>query len=393
LAGARGAGASGLDRDVAGPPSAVASGLARDVAGPPSAVASGVARPPSPGSHPVSGVVAIDARAAVRAETGGVERVAREMAVRLPALRPDRYVVVRPRPRLAHRAGHAWEQAALPLLARRAELLYCPANLAPLASRRNAVLIHDVAALAHPEWYGRTYVAWQRAVLPRIAHRARVVMTVSAFSRDEIAGRLDLPPESIAVVPNGVSDAFSGSADPAPAAAALGLDRPYVLALATRSARKNLAVLATAARRLGELGIELVVAGSGRGYLRGGERPPGRELGYVPEPLLPGLYAGALAFTMPSVYEGFGLPCLEAMACGTPVVAADRAALPETCGTAALLANPGDPEAFAEALRTAATGEAERARLIAAGRERAAGFTWERTAERVDAVLARHLHG
>jgi glycosyltransferase involved in cell wall biosynthesis len=335
----------------------------------------------------VTGLVAIDARAAVRRETGGVERVAREMATRLPALRPDRYVVVRPRPRLAHRAGHAWEQLALPLLAREADLLYCPANLAPLASGRNAVVIHDLAALAHSEWYGRAYVAWQRLVLPRIARAARLVLTVSGFARDEIVDRLGVHEGSVAVVPNGVSDGFSPEADPAPAAAALRLERPYVLALATRSARKNLAALSTAARRLGELGIELVTAGSGRGYLRGGERPPGRELGYVPEHLLPGLYAGARGFAMPSLYEGFGLPCLEAMACGTPVVAANKAALPETCGGAALLVDPTQPDGFADALARAATDEDERARLIAAGRERAAPFTWQRTAELTDAAL------
>ena len=339
----------------------------------------------------MSALVAIDARAAVRRETGGVERVAREMAVRLPALRPDRYVVISPRPRLAHRAGHAWEQLALPRLARRADLLYCPANLAPLASRRNAVVIHDVAALAHPEWYGRTYGAWQRLVLPALARRARLVLTVSHFARGEIVERLGVPEDSVAVVPNGVSDTFSPSADPGPAREALGLDRPYVLTLATRSERKNIAALGEAAAALRPLGIELVSAGGGRGYLRGGEQPPGRALGYVPERLLPGLYAGALALAIPSLYEGFGLPCLEAMACGTPVVAADRAALPETCGGAALLADPADGEAFATALVRAATDEAERARLIAAGRERAATFTWRRTAELTDAALAAAL--
>ena len=339
----------------------------------------------------MSARVAIDARAAVRRETGGVERVAREMATRLPALRPDRYLVVRPRPRLAHRAGHAWEQLALPVLARRADLLYCPANLAPLASRRNAVVIHDLAALAHPEWYGRAYGAWQRLVLPALARRARVVLTVSRFAQGEIVERLGVPEDSVAVVPNGVSATFSPTADPGPTRRALGLDRPYVLTLATRSARKNLAVLGEAAAALQPLGIELVSAGGGRGYLRGGELPPGRQLGYVPERLLPGLYAGARAFAMPSLYEGFGLPCLEAMACGTPVVAADRAALPETCGEAALLADPDDGEAFATALVRVATDETDRARLIAIGRDRAGDFTWEKAAERTDAALSKRL--
>ena len=102
--------------------------------------------------------VGINARAAVRAQIGGVERLAREMAIRLPALRPDRYRVIRPPAGLAHRAGHVWEQLALPALACGARALYSPANLAPVAFPRNVVVIHDVAALRHPEAYSRAYV-------------------------------------------------------------------------------------------------------------------------------------------------------------------------------------------------------------------------------------------
>src|SRR4051794_18201198 len=102
------------------------------------------------------------------------------MAARLPRLRPDRYHVLRPPTALAHRAGHAWEQAVLPLAARGAELVYAPATPAPLASgRRNVVVIHDLAALRHPEWYSRPYAAWQPAVIPQIARSARRVITVS----------------------------------------------------------------------------------------------------------------------------------------------------------------------------------------------------------------------
>ena len=124
--------------------------------------------------------------------------------------------------------------------------------------------------------------------------------------------------------------------------AKLALAQPYVLAVGTASARKRLDLLVPGARALAERGIDLVLAGSDRGYLRGTETGL-RRLGYVEEVDLPALYAGARAVVMASTYEGFGLPCLEAMAAGVPVVAAAAGALPETCGAAALLFDPGDP--------------------------------------------------
>jgi glycosyltransferase involved in cell wall biosynthesis len=341
--------------------------------------------------------VAINARAAIRAELGGVERHARELAQRLPALAPERYRVVRPPSALAHRAGHAWEQAWLPFAAHGCELILSPANLAPLAAGgRNVVVIHDVAALRHPDWYGRSYAAWQRALLPRLARGARLVLTVSRFSKEEIVAALGAPPESVEVVPGGVSERFrpddAGGTAAAAARYALGLgERPYVLTVATRIARKNLAALDSTRTALAERGIELVAAGSGRGYMRAGAADPVRALGYVPEEHLPGLYAGARAFVLPSLYEGFGLTCLEAMACGTPVVAANRGALPDTCGDAALLVDPEHREELAHAVLLAATDERERARLTAAGVDRARRFGWDRTARETDAALARLL--
>jgi glycosyltransferase involved in cell wall biosynthesis len=332
--------------------------------------------------------VAINARAAVRREIGGVERLAREMASLLPRLAPKRYRVIRPRPALAHRAGHAWEQAALPLLARDAKLIYSPANLAPLATRRNVVVIHDVAALRHPEWYRPAYVAYQRALLPAIARRAQLLITVSEFSKRELTDVLGADPERIAVVPNGVDARFSPAADQAAARAAYGLERPYVLVVGTRIARKNLGALAGAARRLEAAGLELVHAGSGRGYMRPEHAGALRELGYVAEEHMPGIYAGALALALPSLYEGFGLPCLEAMACGTPVVAADRGALPETTAGAALLADPEDPAAFAVALERLIGHDELRRDLVQRSLEHARHFTWRRTAELTDAAIA-----
>jgi glycosyltransferase involved in cell wall biosynthesis len=331
--------------------------------------------------------VLIDARAAARLEIGGVERVTIEMASRLPRLRPDRYSVMRPRRIFAHRAGHLWEQALLPIRARRGETLYCPANLAPAVSRSTVLVIHDLAPLRHPSWYSPTFSSYHRRLLPLLASRARRLITPSEFSRLELIEGLGLDPARVSVVPNGVDERFSPRADAEAVRRTLGLDEPYVLLVGTRTARKNFGALDEAARQLRELGIHLVAAGSGRAYMPPGETPPMRALGYVQEPHLPGLYAGAVALVMPSLYEGFGLPVLEAMASGVPVVASDRSALPEVCGGAALLVDPEDRVALADSLVRAATDEPLRDRLIKAGLQRAAGFTWARSARLTDAVI------
>jgi glycosyltransferase involved in cell wall biosynthesis len=319
-----------------------------------------------------------------------VERWARELAVRLPARRPGAYVVTRPPQALSHRAGHAWEQLVLPAVARRrrASLLLCPANLAPLAARGVVVVLHDAAALREPGWYSGLYAAWQARILPAVARHAEHVVTVSEFSRAEIAELAGVPAERISVVPGGVGEQFRPDADAAAARAALGLERPYVLTVASATARKNLRALVPAAAALAPEGVDVVVAGGGRPQFATETGLDAlRRLGHVDDALLPGLYAGAEAVVVPSLHEGFGLTAVEAMASGTPVVAARAGALPETCGDAAVLVEP-EPEAITAALRRVLTDAAERDRLRRAGLERARRFTWERTVAELDALLS-----
>jgi glycosyltransferase involved in cell wall biosynthesis len=311
--------------------------------------------------------------------------VARELADRLPALRPDRYRVIAPRRSMTGPRGHVWEQLALPARARGSRLILCPANLAPVATRRSVVMIYDLAPFVG-DWYSPAYARWYRALVPRVARRARLVITTSQLVRRQLSDLLGVDPGRIATVPLGVDERFGESPDHEPVTRRLGLERPYVLAMGTDLPRKNLALLDRIGPRLAAEGFDVVLAGSTRTYMPTGTYRA-RRVGYVDDADLPGLYSGAAALAMPSLYEGFGLGCLEAMAAGTPVVASDRGALPETCGDAALLVDPADEDAFADALLLAAAPGAARDRLVSRGRERAREFTWARTAERVDACL------
>ena len=345
----------------------------------------------------MEGLTLIDARAAIREETGGVERWARELAVRLPGLRPSGYAVAEPHPVFAHRLGQPWEQCVLPLRASRigASAILCPANLAPVASKRTVVVIHDAAPLRYPGDFSSAYTAWQRFLLPRLVRNALAVITPSEFSRLELIDLLNADPERVHVVEPGLPDELfigEGSSDQdvqPDLALQHGITGPYVLTVASKVKRKNLQALKPVAAGLAQVGISMVAVGGGRPQLSAGADPSGvKQLGPVPARDLKALYSGASAFVLPSVYEGFGLPICEAMACGVPVVCSDRSALPEAAGGAARLVDPDDINSLVANVLSAATDEPFRQELISRGLERVRGLTWEKTALGVDAVVS-----
>ena len=293
-----------------------------------------------------------------------------------------------------------WLPVGLPRRARAlgVDVLHCPSPLAPpRAGVPVVVTVNDVMTFDRPEWFTRANVVQQRLVLRAVLRNAARVIVPSRFSAERVADVSGVPGERIAVIPYGVDGRFSPGEPDADALGRLGVERPYVLTVGALQPRKNVEGVITAFERL-STAHRLVVAG-GRGWHDEALVRRVRALGdravltgHVGDEELVALYRGADAFVFPSRYEGFGFPPLEAMACGTPVVASDRTSVPEVVGDAGVTVSPDDPAAIGAALARLLEDPAERERLRASGLERARGFSWRTCAEETVAVYA-HVHG
>jgi len=265
-----------------------------------------------------------------------------------------------------------WYLAALPVRARRdgVDVLHCPTHRAPVRSPVPLVVtFHDLAVLRHPQTFNRWTRAYSRRALPRVARAATKLIAVSEFTKRELLELLDVAEDKVRVIPNAVGPPFTAEGEAAPG--------EYVLAVSTLEPRKNLPRLVEGYRRASLNGLPLLVAGAA-GW--GGVRVEGagvRWLGEVADAELARLYRGARCVAYASLYEGFGLPLLEAMACGAPVVAARTPALEEVAGDAAVLVDPLDPDAIAAGLVEAID---RREELRPKGLERAKAFDWREVA-------------
>ena len=311
--------------------------------------------------------VAVDVTPLAQTRAG----TARYLNALLPRLEPD--VEIERVEGFAHgRPGTLWLDLAwyphvLPLRARGADVLHCPTYRGPVHTRTPLVVtVHDIAVFRYPEAFPRWTRLYSRRVVPRVLHAAARVLAVSEFTASELEEVLGIPRDKITVTPNAADAVFASEGPRA------GGD--YVLAVGTLEPRKNLARTIAAAARLG---VELRVVGA-RGW--GGVDIEGTHvqwLGEVSDEALAQQYRGALCVAYPSLYEGFGIPVLEAMACGTPVVTSQRGATEEVAGGAAVLVDPLDVAAIAGGIEAAIGARSE---LRTRGLERARAYSWDETA-------------
>lgn len=327
----------------------------------------------------------------------GIGVYTQEIAARL--LRLDGYVVFTSTPHLArqfpsrilgvypslspdgraraHLRRLLWAQLALPCLARRHRLAAVYSTNpegSMMPGLPQVITVHDVVQLAFPQFYPRLqfYVG---QVLPRVARRSAAVIADSEHTKREIVGRFDVDPRRVTVVYAGVDPERFRPVAPPPKYGR------YVLVVGDVRPHKNVPRAIEAFARIGG-DLRLVIVGRHLADLPA--RPNVVFTGYVPADELPSLYSGAAAFLFPSLYEGFGIPPLEAMACGAPVAASNATSVPEVCGDAARYFDPTSVDAMEAALRDVL---ADPAPWRERGLRRAREFTWDRAAAQVDAVL------
>ena len=298
-------------------------------------------------------------------------------------------------PALARLTGVLWEQLVLPWHAR-GNALVSLCNIAPVMSRNAFTMVHDAQVYSAPDSYSRAFRAWYKLVLPLLGKRHACLLTVSQYSRKELARYGVASLGRIRVIHNGVDHVMRVAPDAAKVHAAALAGRPYVLALANTQPHKNVEILLKAFHSPLLEGVTLALFGPAQreDFESLGHKVPDhvKFLGFVSDAELAGLMQEAVALAFPSTTEGFGLPPLEAMLRGCPAIVAPRGALTEVCGDAVLWAHPRQSAEWALQIRRLCTDAHLRAQMQARGKAHAAQFTWQRAARGlVETVLGHSL--
>lgn len=342
--------------------------------------------------------VSINARYLLHPVTG-IQRYAREIVARLPAAS---HRLVEAPPWAKGAKGHLWEQ--LPLRSRsRGSLLWNPCQTGPVGLGRQVVTIHDMGTFDHPGSYSGAFAAWYRHCIASVAAAAEHVIAVSEFTKQRLLQHVKMDPARVSVILEGADARFrradAGTVTQLRRRLGIADGQRIVLSLGSLEPRKNLAALLAAWQAIGsgrrqDALLVLVGKQGDPAVFRnlGVEAVPERVLftGYLKDEDLPAMYSAAQAFVYPSLYEGFGLPVLEAMSCATPVVTSNVSSLPEVIGDAGHLVDPRSRDELAAALLRCLDDEAWLAQAAQAGLARSRRFSWDEAARQTWQLLAAH---
>lgn len=335
----------------------------------------------------------------------GVDRFAVEICRQLVLQRPREFQLLAPENILykdiaeelgvkiiGHTQGYLWEQITLPLYLRKqgSPLLLNLCSIAPIFYRNNIVTLHDITWIRYPKTFSWRFRAFYNLAVPILCHRARHIFTVSEFSRREIASRFSLNAKDITLLYNAVNIDFC------PGNPQNGKGK-YFLAVSSAKVNKNFGMIIKSFqmydKKKGDCDLYIIGDLESKVFQTIGlnhmlDNPRIKCLGRVSDIELIDYYRGAEAFVFPSLYEGFGLPALEAQACGTPVISSNLSAMPEVLRKSAILCNPFDQEDISNAMISITENKALRQNLIAEGLENVKRFSWEESARRCIEILS-----
>lgn len=288
-------------------------------------------------------------------------------------------------------SGHLWEQTELPAFLKKNQnkLLINLTNTAPIAYRNQIVTIHDLAFLHNPMWFSFAFRAFYKFLIPVIAKKAKHIVTVSEFSKSEISEKLGIPPGKISVVYNSVPSSFKEQIKK-------DEHEDYALAVGSLDPRKNLSTLIKAFDSIKGTNLKLFVIGSTNSKIFRNELPDFDKkkilfLGRVSDEELASLYANAKMFIYPTLYEGFGIPNIEAMYFSTAVITSDIPVTREVCKDAAYYVNPLDPNAIQQAVLTLENDEALLRSLSTKGKGVSHYYTWEKAGIKISEIIKHVL--
>ncbi len=334
----------------------------------------------------------------------GVQRYAIEMSRHLRSMLPDAVFICPPHiiqtdvakelnaVPIGRLNSHLWEQIDLPLYLKRHKKAFLVnlCNTGPLLYNNQVVTIHDLAFMVNPTWFSRSFRTLYTFLIPRLARRSKHIITVSEHSKNDISRMLSIPAGKISVLKGSYAPCFTSTAS----AIDITREQPYILAVSSLDPRKNFKSLVAAFNSLQTQGVRLLIAGSQNKVFADPtlkqlieQNPATTFSGYVSDQELADLYRNALFFVYPSLYEGFGLPPLEAMACGCPVIASNSTSLPEICGPASHYIDPNDVHNIAEGMRLLLNDAAYRSTLSAKGTEWIKNYSWKRSAEQLTSII------